>query len=102
DAGAERLDHDVGAMRQVAGDVQVVSVVEVEHDALLAATPERERGLRAQWAATRWLDVHHVGSEVGEEAADVRAGERVRQVDDAQTVQRTAHVSPPRAEPASK
>ncbi len=53
DAGAERLDHDVGTAREIPRDLHVVGVVEVEHDALFAACPERERGLVAQRTATR-------------------------------------------------
>ena len=41
-------------------------------------------GWRAERAAAGRLDADHVGAEVGEEAADGRARQRRRQVDDAQ------------------
>ena len=48
-------------------------------------------GWRPEHAAAGRLDVHDVGTEVGQQLADMRPGQRVREVDCPQTVQRAPH-----------
>ena len=86
-AGSPRLEEHVGRAYQRAERVAVAVVVEVEHDALLAATPGRPRGLGAQDAAAGGLDQRHVGAEVGQQLRRLRARQRLGHVDDPQAFQ---------------
>ena len=94
---AKRVDDHVAGEREVARHVVVGRITQVELDALRSPIPEGKGGLRPKRAPTRGLDVHHVGAEVGEELGHVRSRQRVRQRDDAQTLQRPAHGRTPNA-----
>jgi hypothetical protein len=88
DSGAERLHDDVGRGGEVLGSTTVLGILQVDLDALLAARPERVRGLRPQLAPARRLDLHYLGPEVGEELRRLGARQRVREVDDPQPRER--------------
>ena len=93
-AGLVRLDQHVGMTRQVAQDLAVALVVDVEHDAALATTPERVGGVLADLGTTRRLDLDHVGTEVGEQLTDLCTHTVRRQVDDSQACEWSHDDSP--------
>ena len=96
-AGAEVLQHDVGAGDQLARDREVVGVLEVEGDRpLVAVDPEEvrrhavaHRGLPgAGVVALRALDLDHLGTEVAHQHRGVGAGQDPGEVGDDQAGQR--------------
>ncbi|CAB4810044.1 unannotated protein [freshwater metagenome] len=65
------LDHDVGLTCQIAHDVAVSVLVQVELDTALPAPPERVRSRMTDAGATGRFDLDHVRAEVGEQLADL-------------------------------
>ena len=96
-ARLEVLDRDVGATQQLACQLDVVRVVEVEHDRLLVAV-DREvvrrdavvlgRAPGPCLVAGRALDLDHGGAHVGQQHRAVRPGQHPRQVGDDQSIER--------------
>ena len=78
---------DVGRGEQPVERGAVVGRVEVEHDAALAAHPGVEPGGRPVRRAVGWLDGHDVGARLREHERRHRAGDAVRQIDDADAVE---------------
>ncbi len=72
----------------VSGQRGVTGVVEVEHHRLLATPDHRERRQVSERTAPGRLDVHHLGSEVGQRLAGLCPGETVGQIEDAQARER--------------
>jgi hypothetical protein len=96
-ARSEAFDHHIGAAGEIQDRLAVVRGVDVEDDALLAAGPEGEGGHLAQRGAARRLHHHHLGAEVGQELAHMRAGLRPAEVHDPQSRERLHPWSPPQA-----
>lgn len=65
--GTERLDHHVRSRRELLGHSEIVGVVEVEHDALLAAEVEGRGAHPPHHAAPGGLHGDHLGSQVGQQ-----------------------------------
>ncbi len=90
--GLEVVDEDVGAPGELAGELGVVVVLEVERDRALVAVDGEEVGrgpvLRLRWAPGPRLvpggslDLDHVRPEVPERHRRQRAGEHAREVGD--------------------
>jgi hypothetical protein len=92
DACAEVVDDEVGADGEAPRQVLPARVVQVDHDAPLAAH-ERAREAAAAVAevgAAAVLDPDHVGAEVGEDARRDGAGDDPGEVEDADAVERAA------------
>jgi hypothetical protein len=95
---AEVLDHDVGALAQPQRDPLAGLLAEVERHRALVAREDRPpqrvvvvaqaAPVAHRVAARRRLDLDHVGPEVAEQRADVRAGEQLAELDHAQALQR--------------
>src|SRR5439155_17096839 len=101
-SGAEILGDDVGLEHQTSGDLFSLFGLEVDDDAALAAVEQQEEvaveiGLVAvpelarAVAFRRALDLDDVGPEPGEHLCAGRAGLVVREVDDADSLERLAH-----------
>jgi hypothetical protein len=91
-AGAEVLDQNVGAGRQIAGDLQPAGRFEVEADRLLAPVVHREiacarSGQAAGGVAADRLDADHLGAQAREDMARRRAHHHMGEFNDAQTSQ---------------
>ena len=89
-------DQDRGVAEQRGEGLAVAVVVQVEDDPALAgvAVQEQRRGFRvaagcsSRAVAGRRLDLDHVGAEVGEQLAAVRAGDAFGQLDDTEAGER--------------
>ena len=90
-AGAEVLEHDVGARGQLGGDPLALGLAQVERDAALVAGEDRPpqavvvvaqaAPVAHRVADARRLDLDHVGAEVAEQRAGERAGEQLPELD---------------------
>ena len=65
------FDEDVARSGEVANHAQVALITGVEHDAALAAAPERIRGVVADDGAAGRLDLDDIGTEIGEQLTDL-------------------------------
>src|SRR5581483_9954225 len=87
-AGPVPLDEHVGVPREVECASAVVIVLEVEHDAALVRVQAGEQlRIPAHRIASRWLDLDHVGAEVGEQLRRVRARAPHAEVQDPHAVE---------------
>ena len=104
--GAEVLDQDVGPLAERAEAVPAAGLVQVEHCAPLVrvAVEKRERAIgrrnaaregrdEAPRIAARRLDLHHVGTQVGEEPPR-ECAPQIGQVDDVKMCERRRHAAP--------
>jgi hypothetical protein len=105
DAGAEGLQHDVGALGELEERLLARRLLQVEADrALVAVEREEPHGLRGVLDARRRghrpadvvahprvLDLDDVGAVVREQQRAERAGQQPREVQDAHALQREAH-----------
>ncbi len=100
-AGPEVLDQDVGKRDEPEQDLPATSLTEIEREGALVAAgdlpPERDAlvpgAQRANGvAASRVLDLDHVGSEVAQQRAGERPGHHVAEVEDANVRQRPGPV----------
>jgi len=91
DAGPERLDDHVGLLAQAEQIGAALLVLEVEHDALLAArhVAKEHRGaliggtdVTAGVALARRLDLDHGGAVIGQREGEIRSGQEPGKVDD--------------------
>ena len=91
-AGAKRFEHHIGAFGQLQKGVDRAGLLEVQHHALLVAmrAAEVDAGavlvLRADFAiglATGRLDADHLGAMVGHHHGQMRAGQEIGQVENA-------------------
>jgi hypothetical protein len=80
--GGEALDEHVGGVDQREQSLPVGLVVEVEHDAALAAVGDDGTDVPPLRIAARWLHLHDVGAVIAERHRRERSREPRRQVDD--------------------
>jgi hypothetical protein len=79
-ARAKVLDHHVGRRDQALGDLVVFAMLEVEHDALLAAIEDGiGRGAPARPAGR--VDANDLGPLIGQNHADRRSGDVLAEID---------------------
>ncbi|RPK45394.1 hypothetical protein EES40_13265 [Streptomyces sp. ADI93-02] len=88
DPRAVALDQDVGALDEVEDLPGSALGLQVDEDRPLVAVGEVEGGFDADHRASRPVDAHHVGAEVGEEHRGERTRADARQFDDAHSGQR--------------
>ena len=81
------MDHDVGGGEEVVERRPVVGLVEVEHDAALAAHPRLEARPGADGVPAGRFDGDDVGARLGQQQGRHRPGDPVGQVDDADAVE---------------
>src|SRR5439155_21947868 len=104
DAGAEILGDDIAFLDQAAGDFLPLRGLQVDDDAALVAVEQQEEKavelgivavpqLAGAVAALRVLDLDHIGAEPGQHLRARRAGLVMGEIDDANAVERLAHLS---------
>ena len=96
DAGPERLDEDIRGVDEAKQRRVVLCVLQVEHQAFLAAVeiPEvhrarsiREAKVSRRVAFARRLDLDHFGAVIGEREGEIGPGEEKREVEHPQSCQ---------------
>ncbi len=94
DAGSPALDEHVGALGEAKHVVALGRVLEVEHEAALAAAEHRHgRRVVASGGIATWrLHPHDVGAVVGEEPGGLRAGRTPGAIDDPEPGEWRSHV----------
>ena len=85
------LEQHVGIVREREEGCVVARRAEVELDAATTTQPCGVAGCAAERIATRRLDLHHIGSVIGEQHPGDRAGDAPRQVEHPHSVQHAGH-----------
>ena len=86
DAGAEVLEYHVGGGRELAGGVDALRLLEVEHDAALAAAPLEEGRLLTLRRSSGGLDLDHVRAVVRQHHGGDGAAHPPAEVEDSNPV----------------
>jgi hypothetical protein len=95
DAGAEILDHHVGARGERPCRGHTAGRLQVESDAFLASRQHVEGGIapaRATSIKPGWrVDADHLGTQIGQHHADQRPGEVLAEIENPDTVEGAFH-----------
>jgi hypothetical protein len=77
-------DHDIRPRGEIECESTSVRSRHIRRTRALAAIPDVELGLAAPRRTVRRLDLQHIGTLVGQELAEVLAGDAVRDLEDAE------------------